>query len=109
LRFRFPRWAVRAFREPRLAEECFVCPGASAGDEARRQFLDESQRRDGESGFHILSAGIDGFLTRVQLARAAERTLDLQYFIFRGDTTGACSPKSCNEPPIAGPGADPRR
>jgi len=53
-----------------------------------RQFLDESQRRDGESGFHILSAGIDGFLTRVQLARAAERTLDLQYFIFRGDTTG---------------------
>ncbi len=53
-----------------------------------RQFLDESQRRDGESGFHIISAGIDGFVTRVQLARAAERTLDLQYFIFRGDTTG---------------------
>ena len=42
----------------------------------------------GESGFHIINAGIDGFVTRIQLARAAERTLDLQYFIFRGDTTG---------------------
>jgi len=53
-----------------------------------RQFLDQSHRHDGESGFHIINAGIDGFVTRIQLARAAERTLDLQYFIFRGDTTG---------------------
>jgi putative cardiolipin synthase len=40
------------------------------------------------SGFHILNDGVDGFLTRVQLIDAAEQTLDLQYFIFRGDETG---------------------
>ena len=52
------------------------------------QFLEESRQHRGESGFHIINAGIDGFVARVQLARAAERTLDLQYFIFRGDKTG---------------------
>jgi cardiolipin synthase C len=41
------------------------------------------------SGFHIFSAGVDGFLTRVELINAAERTLDLQYYIFRGDGSGA--------------------
>jgi len=37
---------------------------------------------------HILNVGVEGFLTRVQMIDAAERTLDLQYFIFRGDETG---------------------
>ena len=36
----------------------------------------------------LLSAGVDGFLTRAQMINAAERTLDLQYFIFRQDETG---------------------
>ena len=42
----------------------------------------------GASAFRILSVGVDGFLMRAQLINAAERTLDLQYFIFRGDETG---------------------
>ncbi len=42
----------------------------------------------GASAFHILTAGVDGLLTRVQMIDAAQKTLDLQYFIFRGDTTG---------------------
>ncbi len=42
----------------------------------------------GTSGFRILTAGVDGLLTRVQMIDAAERTLDLQYYIFRGDQTG---------------------
>lgn len=42
----------------------------------------------GASGFHILNAGVDGLLARVQMIDAAQKTLDLQYFIFRGDTTG---------------------
>jgi putative cardiolipin synthase len=40
------------------------------------------------SAYHILAAGIDGLAARIQIARRAERTLDLQYFIFRGDLTG---------------------
>src|SRR5258708_4147121 len=42
-----------------------------------------------QSGFHIFPVGVDGFLTRLELIDAAERTLDLQYYIFRGDETGA--------------------
>lgn len=42
----------------------------------------------GQSGFRIISSGVDGFLMRVQMINAAERTLDLQYYIFRGDQTG---------------------
>ncbi len=42
----------------------------------------------GASAFHILTAGVDGLLARVQMIDAAQKSLDLQYFIFRGDTTG---------------------
>jgi putative cardiolipin synthase len=47
-----------------------------------------SRSHDGNSGFRILTAGVDGFLTRVQMIDSAQKTLDLQYFIFRGDETG---------------------
>jgi cardiolipin synthase C len=53
-----------------------------------RRFLDLSDTHAGKSGYHLLDTGIDGLATRVQLIRHAERTLDLQYFIFRGDETG---------------------
>lgn len=42
----------------------------------------------GKSGFFLQSFGADGFLTRMQMINAAERTVDLQYFILRGDDTG---------------------
>jgi putative cardiolipin synthase len=42
----------------------------------------------GESGLRLLSVGVDGFLTRMQMVNAAQHTLDLQYFILRGDETG---------------------
>ncbi len=47
-----------------------------------------SQSHAGASAFHILNVGVDGLLTRIQMIDAAQKTLDLQYFIFRGDTTG---------------------
>ena len=47
-----------------------------------------SRKHGGNSGFFLQSFGADGFLTRMQMINAAERTLDLQYFIFRGDDTG---------------------
>src|SRR3954467_5197984 len=53
-----------------------------------RKFLDAAREHAPNSGFRLVAAGIDGFLARVQLANAAERTLDLQYFIFRADETG---------------------
>ena len=53
-----------------------------------RRFEAASLAHQGNSGFRIIPAGADGFLTRMQMINAAERTLDLQYFIFRGDETG---------------------
>jgi cardiolipin synthase C len=52
------------------------------------KFAQAAKEHGGNSGFRILNVGVDGFLTRVQMIDAAERTLDLQYFIFRGDETG---------------------
>jgi putative cardiolipin synthase len=40
------------------------------------------------SGFLPLANGIDAFVARMALADAADRTLDLQYYIFHGDFTG---------------------
>jgi putative cardiolipin synthase len=52
------------------------------------QFYGVARERDGDSAFRIISVGVDGFLTRAQMIDAAEKTLDLQYFILRGDETG---------------------
>jgi len=53
-----------------------------------RQFLTASASHPGMSGYRFIRAGVDGLALRVQIIRSAERTLDLQYFIFRGDATG---------------------
>jgi putative cardiolipin synthase len=42
----------------------------------------------GLDGFRLISQGVDGFLLRAELARKAERTLDLQYFAIQNDETG---------------------
>lgn len=42
----------------------------------------------GKSGIHPLPDAQDAFAARVLLARAAERTLDLQYYIWHGDMSG---------------------
>lgn len=41
----------------------------------------------GLSGFHLLVGGQEAFLARVATAEAAQRTLDLQYYIVAGDAT----------------------
>jgi putative cardiolipin synthase len=43
----------------------------------------------GLSGFRLLAVGMEAFLMRVALAESARRTLDLQYYIYREDDTGA--------------------
>ncbi|RKT24642.1 putative cardiolipin synthase [Paraburkholderia sp. RAU2J] len=41
-----------------------------------------------QSGFRVLSNGTDALQMRIALARAATRTLDMQYYIANEDTTG---------------------
>ena len=45
-------------------------------------------RHPDKSGIRALSIANDAFAARVLLARAAERSLDLQYYIWHRDTTG---------------------
>jgi putative cardiolipin synthase len=64
---------------------------ALAGPEHTRlgRMLESAARQHpGKSGFRLLSFGVDAYLTRMQMIDEAERTLDLQYSIFRGDDTG---------------------
>jgi putative cardiolipin synthase len=41
----------------------------------------------GESAFYLFPSGVDAFVARILLIDAAERSLDLQYYIFHGDIT----------------------
>jgi len=42
----------------------------------------------GRSGIHPLPNARDAFAARILLARAADRSLDLQYYVWQNDTTG---------------------
>lgn len=45
-------------------------------------------KQPGKTGIHALHDPHDAFAARVLLTRAAAKTLDVQYYIWRGDTTG---------------------
>jgi cardiolipin synthase C len=52
--------------------------------------IGESMRNahPGENGFRPLPGGVDALLARIVLAEAAERSLDVQYYIWHDDLTG---------------------
>src|SRR3954470_11224696 len=43
---------------------------------------------DGPSGIYLIPGGPDAFLARLTLVDLAERSLDLQYYIWQNDTVG---------------------
>jgi cardiolipin synthase C len=51
-------------------------------------FAGVARQHPGDSAFRVINVGADGFRARAQIIDAAQRTLDLQYYIFRGDETG---------------------
>jgi cardiolipin synthase C len=53
-----------------------------------RTFIPRAGGHGGDSGFHLISAGIDGLTARIEVIDAAQRALDLQYYIFRSDDSG---------------------
>jgi len=46
------------------------------------------RKNAGKSGFWLLGDGLDAFAARVLLAEAADRTIDVQYYLYHNDTTG---------------------
>jgi len=53
-----------------------------------RALASDIEHNPGMSGFYLLGSGLDAFVARMALAGVAERTLDLQYYIFHDDLTG---------------------
>lgn len=53
-----------------------------------RAYGSEARYHPGQSAFHIINSGPAALMTRVALAEAAQRSLDLQYFTTRDDVTG---------------------
>jgi len=45
--------------------------------------------RPGKSGIHLLSDGRDAFAARAVLARIAEKSIDVQYYMYHQDTVGS--------------------
>lgn len=51
-------------------------------------FKAKLQDHPGLSGVYILRSGLDAFVARAGLARLAERSIDVQYYMFHQDTVG---------------------
>ncbi|WP_130392527.1 phospholipase D family protein [Cupriavidus agavae] len=54
-----------------------------------RALLPRLAKYPGQSIFYPLGAGPDALTARIALARAAQKTLDMQYYIYDVDTTGS--------------------
>src|SRR5438270_13946706 len=69
---------------------CKDIPSTSAADKCRvgEALAPQIAARPGLSGVLPLQDGRDAFAARVLLADAAERTLDVQYYIWHNDLSG---------------------
>jgi len=61
----------------------------AAGTRLGQALAPQTAARPGRSGIYALSDPLEAFATRALLMRAAQRTLDVQYYIWHDDTTGA--------------------
>jgi cardiolipin synthase C len=71
----YPRTLSTAFEE-------------SASTRLGQFFGPAADKHPGLSGFSLLSQGREAFIARLALADLAERSLDMQYYVWDGDTTG---------------------
>ena len=53
-----------------------------------KAYLELNKNSSEESGFVLLDNGLDAFAARLALARDAERSIDVQYYMFHNDMTG---------------------
>jgi putative cardiolipin synthase len=51
-------------------------------------FTPQERQHPDQTAFYLLPDGVDALLSRIALADAADRTLDLQYYIWHDDLTG---------------------
>ena len=78
--------ATRRRRDyPRTVSTAFEDP---ASTRLGQFFGPAADEHPGLSGFSLLSHGREAFIVRLALANLAERSLDMQYYSWDGDTTG---------------------
>jgi len=53
-----------------------------------RDHAEERAAHPGKSGFHLLSNGLDAFVARAVLSHYAERSIDVQYYLYHNDLVG---------------------
>jgi putative cardiolipin synthase len=71
---------------PELAPVAALPPAQTSALDARVQA--EVAAHPGASGFRLVFSGVEAFALRAASARAAGRSLDVQYYIWHNDTTG---------------------
>jgi putative cardiolipin synthase len=70
---------------PKQASYAIDRPGTTA---LGRSIESAARTHPGLSGFRLLPAGAEALRARAQLADAAQKSLDLQYFVIQNDVTG---------------------
>lgn len=63
-------------------------PDVSLNTRIGREIRDRLRKHPDESGVHLLQNAHDAFASRILLTRTAEKTLDIQYYIWKKDLTG---------------------
>lgn len=53
-----------------------------------RNLQDDLQHGNAEDGFILLASGLDAFVARAALADVAERSIDVQYYLYHNDLVG---------------------
>ena len=70
---------------PKVESTALVHPEETA---LGRKVDSRAKAHQGLSGFTLFASGSDAFTLRLQMADSAQRTLDVQYFIFKDDDSG---------------------
>lgn len=65
-----------------------LAPELSQNSRLHQVLQPVAEQHTGLSGIYSLADPFDAFAVRLQLAQAAETSLDIQYYIWRGDTSG---------------------
>ena len=82
----FTGCATVSFTEPKSYSETITDTADTRLGEGVSRWADA---HGGLSGFYPLSQGMDALGVRLRLAEIAEKSIDLQYFLMKGDTAGA--------------------
>ena len=79
-----PPLDARAPSQALAQEQALQTPLGRGLEQMRQQARADAQ----QTGYHVLHEAQDAFAARALLARSAQRSLDVQYYIWRDDTTG---------------------